>query len=1461
MTFLLRLMLTEEYRMHTSYTSRTMFLAFPALVFLLSFATAAAAPNYLAVTPLPQMMLVLHVSIFLYGVSVGAFGFLGRQYQERATGNRNCLVTQPSLLPMSFKRTFLGMYVRDAVFYLVLILVPLTAGLFASIPISHFRATSILLLFGAALITFLAGMSLSFFMSTLYVRSVPAFAGISGAVAALFLGFAAFKVVPATVLLPGLAVQYAVPPLAAPTVAALLDAVAGVGLILLLIGGALVLVTDQYEPKGVRAEDELPGLDARLAGLRRYGTLLAKELLDLKRSRTPVKMFFSYVTPLVFLSFTVWFVRYGLAFPIGFNTVFYAAMVGFFGISLYNWLNNVDAMDYMSTLPLTVPQIIRVKLLAFLVLTLGIGAAFVVAISWMNGDTRLLWLALPVMVVTALYSVVMTAYLTGLRTNSFLFDPGVLFAFSAMSMLPDIGLAILSFTIDARLRVRRGGDRPDPRAPRARNACPLPGHRPQVGAGGVRGMTPPPSRGDKPASRKLHAPEGHAMPGHGMRRILGRGGRTLLAQALALVVLSGGLFGAVVLLTPSARAATLFVGGVGPGNYTTIQGAVDAANPGDTVFVFSGVYHEQVTVPKTLSLVGENRDATVIDGQHLGNVVSVTASWVNVTGFTVTNSTGGAGEAAIKFVGVQHGRIAGNNVSDNWGSGISLFASTDTSVEDNVLGDNLDPDGAGILLDTSAGNRVANNTASGGADGVRLLYSNRNVVTGNHASGNWDYGVFLGRSWGNRVENNSCSDNWGRGVVVARSDGNVVRNNTLARDYGGVELELSSDNLVTENLLNHSYDAAVYLSSSSGNRVSRNAFVDTFAISVLADHALYDVIDNNTFRGSREADVDLWSSVGLTIADNTMARGIVVTYISLISTDLSDWNTHDIRGNLVDGRPVVYWKNVTGGVVPAGAAQVILANATGVAVTDQSFDGVVVGVEAGFSNGTAIANVSGRDNVYGVVLASSRDSVVENASFANASQMAVYLRLSDANVIANSSFRGASFNAVRLESSFRNAIRFVNASGGATAALDLEDSGDNLVAGSTFVGTTGTGANLRASGNNTLSGCTFADNTRDGLYLTGSDRNTIVESWIEGNGGVGVNVTSSVGNRVYHNNIVGNARQAVDDRANAWNDSYPSGGNYWSDYAGTDAFHGPNQDIAGSDGIGDTPYVIDADSADRYPLMTPLPLGQGRPPPPPAVRAARLAGTGLADVEVSWDLSADDGGGERDVAGYEVWSGPAYDPTGASYTRLASVPAGTTSFVHAGAGYGDLGTYFYQVRAVEQGSGRTGVAPVQAAKGAGTLPGGWALLSIPFRQSNVSVAAALQTLAFDVVRTYRASDPADPWKAYYPGGTGDLVEMQLGDGLWVHVTSPGALAVAGLVVPSPAFLLRPGWNLVGYNAPVPRTRAASLAGVPGVGRVETFDPLTSDPYRLRPMGPGEVLYPGGAYWIFIEGAGGWWVQG
>jgi len=59
---------------------------------------------------------------------------------------------------------------------------------------------------------------------------------------------------------------------------------------------------------------------------------------------------------------------------------------------------------------------------------------------------------------------------------------------------------------------------------------------------------------------------------------------------------------------------------------------------------------------------------------------------------------------------------------------------------------------------------------------------------------------------------------------------------------------------------------------------------------------------------------------------------------------------------------------------------------------------------------------------------------------------------------------------------------------------------------------------------------------------------------------------------------------------NIWDDGYPSGGNYWSDYTGVDLKSGPSQDQPGSDGIGDTAYVIDANNQDNYPLIYPYQL-------------------------------------------------------------------------------------------------------------------------------------------------------------------------------------------------------------------------------------------------------------------------------
>jgi parallel beta-helix repeat protein len=124
------------------------------------------------------------------------------------------------------------------------------------------------------------------------------------------------------------------------------------------------------------------------------------------------------------------------------------------------------------------------------------------------------------------------------------------------------------------------------------------------------------------------------------------------------------------------------------------------------------------------------------------------------------------------------------------------------------------------------------------------------------------------------------------------------------------------------------------------------------------------------------------------------------------------------------------------------------------------------------------------------------------------------------------------------------------------------------------------------SHDNSVYGNIIANNTADGVALTYSDYNSVYANCIANNTS-GINIYGGL-NYVYHNCFVNNTIQATQKYASTnWDAGYPSGGNYWSDYSGVDLYRGLYQNETGGDGIGDTPYVIDADNRDNYPLMEP----------------------------------------------------------------------------------------------------------------------------------------------------------------------------------------------------------------------------------------------------------------------------------
>ena len=108
------------------------------------------------------------------------------------------------------------------------------------------------------------------------------------------------------------------------------------------------------------------------------------------------------------------------------------------------------------------------------------------------------------------------------------------------------------------------------------------------------------------------------------------------------------------------------------------------------------------------------------------------------------------------------------------------------------------------------------------------------------------------------------------------------------------------------------------------------------------------------------------------------------------------------------------------------------------------------------------------------------------------------------------------------------------------------------------------------------------------INLSSSDHTLISDNDIIYND-IGLSIVSKSNcNRIYHNNLNNTENVFVysDCLYNLWDDGYPSGGNYWSDYISIDSYHGPKQDIPGGDGIGDTYHNISDNNVDEYPLMS-----------------------------------------------------------------------------------------------------------------------------------------------------------------------------------------------------------------------------------------------------------------------------------
>ncbi|MCX6818247.1 MAG: hypothetical protein NTU57_05320 [Candidatus Aenigmarchaeota archaeon] len=431
---LLKSMMKEEWRSHSTMFGSMMFALFPVMIAIFSFAGSLFLPLFTTILAADKIALLAHYTFVIFGLSVGAFGLSGREIINRRFGQASLIAYSSKSLPVSERKIFMNFCVKDVIYYFTFWILPFMAGLAFALP---FMTVSLdyLLVFSTLSLSFFIGLSAMFLLSTLYAHSSRILFGLLAIIGVplIFLG-----------LYFGVDLPSSLPSFSFFVSRSWEDLAFALFLIVVPSAVSLAFPKMDYPEKKRMYRNSLAGLSKKL-DLLGNSHFISKDIIDMQRSEGGLgKILFAFIFPVAFIWVLLFvFLKF---VPIADFLLVFSILLGVLASSIYEWLTEFDIFTSYVFLPVKVSTLMKSKIKGYAIINIvPLSILFLTAI-WLN-QLQDLVIAMAAFLSVSSFTLSIKIYLTGLYPNILLYSAKifVMFLFAASPvLLPMIILSIIN---------------------------------------------------------------------------------------------------------------------------------------------------------------------------------------------------------------------------------------------------------------------------------------------------------------------------------------------------------------------------------------------------------------------------------------------------------------------------------------------------------------------------------------------------------------------------------------------------------------------------------------------------------------------------------------------------------------------------------------------------------------------------------------------------------------------------------------------------------------------------------------------------------------------------------------------------------------------------------------------------------------------------------------------------------